>query len=140
MRLKTIISFLLLFVLGVGTIFANDFREIKQIVLKKDEQTKILVKYATSEKLFKFRWTLYKNRGLVIHRSYDRYVAQNILYLNHKNQSFRIPIKVWGVVNHNGPFLLVKFKEFKYETKEAVFELLLSDEKEQVKLKYLNEA
>ena len=35
MRLKTIISFLLLFVLGVGTIFANDFREIKQIVLKK---------------------------------------------------------------------------------------------------------
>jgi len=127
-------------IFGISNIFANDFREVKQITLKKDEQTKILVKYGTFEKLFKFRWTLYTNKGLVIHRSYDRKVAQNVLYLNHKNQSFRVELKARGADNYNVPYVLVKFKEFKYETKEAVFELFLSDEKQQLELKYLDKA
>ena len=59
------------------------FRDKVIITIKKDEQKKILVKYDEITKLFKFRWTLYKNKGLVIHRSYDRVVAQNILYLEH---------------------------------------------------------
>jgi hypothetical protein len=111
---------------------------VKQISLKKDELIKILVKYGQTEKLFKFRWTLYVNNGLVIHRSYDRIVGQNILNLNHKNQSFRVELKSRGSDNYNVPYILVKFKEFKYDTKEAVFDILLSDEKLQIELKYLN--
>jgi hypothetical protein len=136
--LKTVIQLCILFFFGISNISANDFREVKQISLKKDELIKILVKYGQTEKLFKFRWTLYVNNGLVIHRSYDRIVGQNILNLNHKNQSFRVELKSRGSDNYNVPYILVKFKEFKYDTKEAVFDILLSDEKLQIELKYLN--
>lgn len=129
-------AILLLFVL-LANIDANDFRDIRKISLKKDEQTKILVKYDSKQKLFKFRWTLYKNGGLVIHRSYDRVVAQNILYLRHKNQSFRLELKARGADSYNVPYFLVKFKDFDYEKNEANFELYLSDEQGQVLIEYL---
>ncbi len=116
--------------------YANDFRDVKTISLKKDEQKKILVKYDSVEKLFKFRWTLYKNGALVVLRSYDKIVAQNILYLRDKNQSFRFELQPKGL-SYNVPYMLVKFKEFHYETNEAVFELFLSDSEMQIRLKYL---
>ena len=109
-----------------------------EISLKKDEQKKILVKYGSIEKIFKFRWTLYKNNGLVIFRSYDKIVAQNILYLRHKNQSFRIELKPRGYDFYNVPYILVKFKEFDYETATAKFGLYLSDDKMQISLENLN--
>lgn len=121
-------------------VFANDIREIKEISLKKDEQKKILVKYAEKEKLFSFRWTLYKNGGLVIFRSYDRIVAQNILYLREKNRSFRVELKTRGADFYNVPYMLVKFKEFKNDSKEAVFEILLFDDKQQIKLEDLKKS
>ena len=116
---------------------ANDFIDIRKISLKKDEQTKILVKYGTKEKIFKFRWTLFKNGGLVIHKAYDRSVSQNILYLRYKNQSFRVELKPRGADSYNVPYLLVKFKKFDYEKREANFEIFLSDTKSQIKLEYL---
>ena len=115
---------------------ANEYRDIVTIKLKKDEHKKILVKYDKNEKLFKFRWTLYVNGGLVLLRSYDRVVAQNMLYLQHKNQSFRLELKPRGM-EYNVPYLLVKFKEFNHQTNEATFQLFLSDENMQISLKYL---
>jgi len=135
--LKSFLQVFTLLLFSFSFIFANEFREIKEISLKKDEQKKILVKYDNKEKLFKFRWTLYKNGGLVIFRSYDRVVAQNILYLRHKNQSFRLELKSRGADFYNVPYMLVKFKEFKQDTGEALFELLLSDEKQQISLQDL---
>ena len=128
--------FLLLFVISCG-LFSNDFKDVHQISLKKDEQTKILVKYNAQERLLKFRWTLFNNGGLVIHRSYDRAISQNILYLNHKNQSFRVELKPRGADFYNVPYMLVKFKEFDYAKKEALLEIFLSDERNQLELKYL---
>ena len=118
-------------------IFANQLRDMGKIVLKKDSQKKILVKYDKYEKLFKFRWTLYINEGLVVFHSYDKEVAQNILYLNHKNQSFRVELKPRGANHYEVPYFLVKFKEFDYIKNRAVFELFLSDREEEIKLKYL---
>lgn len=135
--MKSFLQVFTLLLFSFSFIFANEFREIKEISLKKDEQKKILVKYDNKEKLFKFRWTLYKNGGLVIFRSYDRVVAQNILYLRHKNQSFRLELKSRGADFYNVPYMLVKFKEFKQDTGEALFELLLSDEKQQISLQDL---
>ena len=129
------VGILLLF--SISFIFANDFREIKKISLKKDEQKKILVKYNDKERLFKFRWTLYKNGGLVVFRSYDTIVAQNVLYLRHKNQSFRFDLKTKGTDFYNVPYLLVKFKEFDNNSNEATFELMLSDKKMQIELEDL---
>jgi len=132
--------FLQLFVLLIffsSAIFADTFRDIKKISLKKDEQKKFLVKYDSYERLFKFRWTLYTNDGLVIFRSYDKIVGQNILSLGNKNSSFRVELKARGADYYNVPYMLVKFKEFNYETNEAEFELFLSDRKMQVEIKEL---
>jgi len=135
--LNKILQVFILITLFFSSIFAVEFREIKEITLKKDELKKILVSYDGMEKLLKFRWTLYKNGGLVIFRSYDKIVAQNILYLRHKNQSFRLELKTRGTDFYNVPYVLVRFKEFKYDTKEAVFELLLSDASMKIALEYL---
>ena len=116
---------------------AGEFVYKHKISLKKDEQSRVIVKYDSKEKLFKFRWTLYKNGGLVIHRSYDRAVSQNILYLRNRNQSFRVELKPRGADFYNVPYILVKFKKFDYEKNEAIFEIYLSDDKKQMILEYL---
>lgn len=135
--MRVILQVLTILSLLINISYANEFRDVKLITLKKDEQKKILVKYGEIEKLFKFSWTLYKNGGLVLFRSYDKIVAQNILYLRGKNRSFRQELKPRGT-NFNVPNILVKFKEFNFETNEASFELFLSDKSEQVFLKYLD--
>jgi len=135
--LKLFLRLFTLLLLSFSFVFANDFREISEITLKKDEQKKILVKYNKKEKLFKFSWTLYKNGGLVIFRSFDSVVAQNILYLRHQNQSFRVELKPRGSDFYNVPYLLVKFKEFDTRTNRAKFELFLSDKDFQIELRNL---
>ena len=120
-----------------ATIFANDLQEVKKFSLKKDEQKKILVKYDNKKRLFKFRWTLYVNDGLIVLRSYDKTVAQNILYLNYRNQSFRLALKTRGADFYNVPYILIKFKKFDVKKNIAVFVLYLSDDKDQIRLQIL---
>ncbi|WP_299913952.1 hypothetical protein [Sulfurimonas sp.] len=135
--MKFFLRLFLFLAFGFSFIFASNVTETKEILLKKDEQKKILVKYANKEKLFQFRWTLYKNGGLVVFRSYDKIVAQSMLYLRHENQSFRVELKTKGATFHNAPYILVKFKEFKQDSKQALFEIFLFDEKEQISLEEL---
>jgi len=133
MFLRLFITLVLLF----SAANAIEFKDMQKISLKKDEQTKILVKYDNNVRLFKFRWTLYINEGLVLLRSYDREVAQNILYLNTRNQSFKFDLKTRGADFYEVPYILVKFTEFDYEHNRANFELFLYDKKSQISLKYL---
>ncbi|QOY51091.1 hypothetical protein [Candidatus Sulfurimonas baltica] len=135
--MKQLLKVFTLLLFSFSVIFANEFKEIKEISLKKDEQKKILVKYDDKEKLFEFRWTLYKNGGLVILRSYDTIVAQNVLYLRNRNKSFRVILKPSGSNFYTEPYVLVRFKEFNHETGEANLELLLSDGTGNIELKYL---
>jgi hypothetical protein len=116
---------------------ANEYVDMTEISLKKDEYKKILVKYGRTEKLFKMRWTLYHNGGLVVLRSYDQIVAQNVLSLQHKNQSFRVELKPRGANILNVPYFLVKFKAFDFEKNEALFELYLSDKQMVVLINFL---
>ena len=116
--------------------YTLDFKQTKIIKLKKDEQKKILVKYENFIKLFEFRWTLYKNGGLIINRSYDKIVAQNILYKRYKNNTFRLELKSPGVSKRSkAPYILVKFEEFDFKTNEAVFKLFLYDDIGNISLK-----
>ncbi|WP_345993846.1 hypothetical protein [Sulfurimonas sp. HSL-1716] len=119
------------------SINAQLYKTKYNIKLKKDKTEKILVKYEGIEKLFKFRWTLYHNDGLVVLRSYDEAVAQNILYLNHVNQSVRVELKTRAGGFYSLPYIILKFVKFDYQTQEAVFELFLFDKKEQIDLKFL---
>lgn len=137
--MKTIIKFFLFLVLIINTTYANEYKDSVIFRLKKDEHKKILVKYDKSEKMFHFRWTLYTNGGLVIFRSYDRIVAQNVLYLRHKNQSFRVELMGRGASNYAVPYILMKFEKFDFQTQEAVFQLFLSDSGSQVSLDYLED-
>ena len=135
--MKLILRIFILILFVKSTIFAGDFREIFKFSLKKDQQKKILVKYANKEKLFEFRWTLYINEGLVTLSRYDGVVTQNLLYLNHKNQFFHIRLRDDGASFYNPPHFLLKFKAFDLKKREAKFELYWYDPKMQTELKFL---
>ena len=135
--MKKIFIFFALLVLGSALVFASGHKESREILLKKDEQKDIFVKYADKKKLFTLRWTLYTDGALVIFRSYDKIVAQNVLSLRHENQSFRLELMPKGSKYPQKAYLLVKFKEFKEESKEAVFELFLFDKGKLVELEEL---
>ena len=117
---------------------AAQFREVQEIRLKKDAVEKIMVVQEETEALLAFRWTLYQNGGLVIHRLYDGFNAQYVLKLNHNNQSFRVDIDKRGIRPKTFTYIVIKFKAFDFEKGEAVFELLLRDEAKKVRLDYLN--
>lgn len=135
--MRIFLQFFLLFTFFTEYSFADTFREVRNVSLKKDEQKKILVKYGTFKKIFHMRWTLYTDGALVIFRSFDRNVGQNILSLRDKNNSFRVYLSASGMDYINKTYLLVRFKEFNFEKNEAAFELLLSDKKMQVELEEL---
>ncbi len=132
--LKIILILSVFFSMGI----ALDYKQTKRIELAKDEEKKILVNYDGFSKLFKFRWTLFKNGGLVIHRSYDNVISQNILYTRHKNNFIKLKLKSRGAGNYDVPNLLIKFKEFNYQTNKAVIELFLYDRDGIISLEYLD--
>jgi len=119
---------------------AIEFKDMQKISLQKDEQTKILVKYGHYKRVFQFRWTLYANEGLVVFHSYDKRVAQTILYLNTKNQSFKVYLKEKGADYYEVPYLLVKFKKFDFKKHKAIFEVFVSDKHSQMSIEYLKNA
>ena len=132
MLLKFLLSFLL-----CTTLFANELIKVREYRLKKDETKKILVKYASSEKLLTFRWTLYKNDALVVFSSYDQIVSQHLLYRNHTNQSLRIELQSRGAHEFIVPYMLIKFDDFDFEKHEAKISLWLYDKRHEIYLKYL---
>ncbi|MBU0632244.1 hypothetical protein KKA17_06350 [bacterium] len=133
---KFLQAILLLSIFSVS-INAQLYKAKYNIKLKKDKTEKILVKYDDIEKLFKFRWTLYHNDGLVLLRSYDQIVAQNILYLGQTNQSVRLELRSRAGGFNSLPYIILKFVKFDYQTQEAEFELFLFDKQEQIDLKFL---
>ena len=134
--MKSILQVFLFLGLSFSSVFSAELISSKEIKLKKDQEQKIIVKYDDRDKVFTFRWTLYKNNGLVLFRSYDKIVAQNILYLRKTSRSFRVELKPRGLNFYDKPYLLVMFKDFDFETREAKFELFLSDDTKQIVLDY----
>lgn len=132
-----ILQLILLLSFFAVSINAQLYKAKHVIKLKKDKTEKILVKYDDIDKLLKFRWTLYHNEGLVLFRSYDQIVGQNVLYLNHTNQSVRFELKSRAGGFYSLPYIILKFVKFDYQTQEAVFELYLFDKKKQIDLKFL---
>lgn len=130
--MKFFVQFFITCILFLTTLEAIEFKDMYEVSLKKDEPTTFFVKYDDYKRVVKFRWTLYKNEGLVIFYSYDKRVFQNILYLNTTNQSFKIFLKQATSMNYEAPYLLVKFKEFDLQKHKAKFEVFLSDRKSEI--------
>lgn len=132
--LRVFLHLFILFFFIAAPLSANEFRDVKKVSLKKDEHKKLLIKYGPYERLFEFRWTLYTNDGLVVFRSYDRVVAQNILYLGHRSSSFRFELKSRDADELHVPYILVMFIDFDFEKNEAIFEIFLSDKEMKIEI------
>ncbi|MBV5322086.1 MAG: hypothetical protein JZU62_10370 [Sulfuricurvum sp.] len=123
---------------GVFTLLdAAAWRESKSFVLKKDEIVKILVKSEGQERLLNFRWTLYADKALVVHESFDRFVGQHILYVGHTNQSFRKVLLSADRSQKDVPYALVVFKKFDDGNKTAQMDFFLIDKENRIVLDYL---
>lgn len=91
--------------------------------LKKDELYSLKVKAGEMKKEVRFRWTLYKNRGLVMHLGYDRFVHQFVLYRDYHRDSFKldlVPKEESGL--HEAPYLMLVFKGYSRATEIADIE------------------
>ena len=131
----------LFLVLAMGAVWLNGapWRETKSFLLKKDELAKVLVKSEGEERLLSFRWTLYTDKALVVHESFDRFVGQHILYASHANQSFRKRLLPPKKSEKDVPYLIVVFKKFDEGAKTAQMDLFLTDRENRIVLDYLTE-
>jgi len=134
---KNTLRVFLLFILTFSYLNAGEFKHSVIIKLKKDEHKKILVKYDIYQKLFKFRWTLFTDNNLIVFQSYDRIVSQKVLSTSYRRQSYTVELKTRGASYYAVPYILIKFKEYDYGTGEVTFELFLSDDRNEIDLKYL---
>lgn len=132
------IKIFLLIWLFLFSLHGEPWRETKSFTLKKDEVAKILVKTTSpeQEKVFLWRWTLYTDKALVVHESFDRFVGQHILNLEH-HQSFRKRLLTAVKSEKDVPYAIVVFKKFDDVNKTAQFDLLLIDQEKRVVLDYL---
>jgi len=132
-----LVSVFLIVTLGAVSLYGAAWRENKLFTLKKDEEAKVLVKGGGQERLFNFRWTLYTDKVLVVHASFDRIVAQHMLYDRNTNRSFRQKLLPAAKSERDVPSLLVVFKKFDEASKTAQFDLLVFDKEKRVILDYL---
>lgn len=129
--------FLLLYLSFVSLINAIDWDVEKSFKLKKDQIQNIVITTPTSEKLLSFRWTLFKNEGLVFLYTFDDHVFQNILYQRHRSRMTKVVFKDVQVKEQIKPFLLFKFQSYDYEKGRAEIVLFLSDKEGNVDLKFI---
>ncbi len=130
--------FFIFLLVGVFTLLdAAAWRETKSFTLKKDELVKVLVKSEGQERVLNFRWTLYTDKGLVVHESFDRFVGQHILYAGHANQSFRKRLLPPKRSQKDVPFVVVVFKKFDEANATAQMDLFLIDKEKRIVLDYL---
>jgi len=129
----------LLVILLLVSLLEASWRFKKEVRLKKDSSEVVLFKYDDIQKELRWRWTLYQNNGLVIHRNFNSFVGQYVLYLRESSDSFKIQIKPRGASYGIPPYVIVEFINYDEETQEAVFMLLLSDKKEEIDWFFPNE-
>jgi hypothetical protein len=104
------------------------------IYLKKDYPAIYKIFYNNKVYILKFRWTLFKNRGLVMLYNYENHPFQNILYKNYQLNGYRIYITKNDELND--PYLMLYFKNFKDNVAE--FNILIYNPEQNIRIK-LNE-
>lgn len=97
------------------------------IYLKKDYFATYKMKYQGVEHKLKFRFTLYKNQGIVMLYNYDKFPYQNILYKGEQDSFKHNIVDFYSPIN---PYFLVVFKN--YSKKIAKFEFLIFNPKQNI--------
>lgn len=127
----------LLLCLTFLSLYGAPWREMKTFNLAKDETVKIMVKSEGQERLLSWRWTLYTDKVLIVHESFDRFVGQHVLYAESSNQSFRKQLLPAVKSQRDAVYVIVVFKKFDEGAKKAQFDLLVFDKEKRVVLDYL---
>ncbi|MFA6187864.1 MAG: hypothetical protein WC680_01140 [Sulfuricurvum sp.] len=112
---------------------------MKTFNVAKDQMIKIMVKSEGQERLLAWRWTLYTDKALIVHESFDRFVGQHVLYAGYSNQSFRKQLLPAVKSERDAAYAIVVFKKFDEGTKKAQFDLLVFDKEKRIVLDYLTE-
>ena len=99
------------------------FAKEERFSLTKDE----FAIYEVDAKPLYFRWTLYINKGLVMHYGYDGFPYQNILYKEYKRDSFKIALKQRADDHLEAPYLMVVFEGMQKGGQKADFALYVYD-------------
>lgn len=118
---------------------AAPWREMKTFNVAKDEMVKIMIKSEGQERLLSWRWTLYTDKALIVHESFDRFVGQHVLYADLSNKSFRKEILPAVKSHRDAVYVVVVFKKFDEGAKKAQFDLLVFDKEKRTVLDYLTE-
>lgn len=84
----------------------------KSLELKKEQVYSANFDLGNVQKKLEFRWTLFKNQGLVLHIRYDKFNHQIVLYQDYQRSAFRIPLARGDNTLKDDPQLLLYFKDF----------------------------
>ncbi len=99
--------------------------------LEKDQLQKIEIREGERIHNLSFRWTLYKNGGLVMHVNYDKRSYQPLLYAKYRLDSYRIELfpkaDDASMERMQTPYALIVFKAFDGKRKRAAFDLMIKD-------------
>ncbi len=94
-----------------------------EVTLKKDVPVEFNIKDKIRAKKFKFHWTLFINKGLVVVANYDGFPHQYVLYQTSNLNSFKLALA------NAGGLVFVEFSEFVNDSKEAKFKVMFKNSK-----------
>lgn len=85
----------------------------KFLQLQKDEFYLLHFRVNETQKTLYFRWTLLKNKGLVMHLNYDYFPHQFILYQDYQRSCYTLPLfKAEQKYYTPEPFFMLCFKDY----------------------------
>ena len=120
---KAFIVWLVFMITTLAAIPDGYFAKEERFTLKKDQ----FAIYDVDDKPLTFRWTLFINKGLVMHYSYDGFPYQNVLYREYKQDSFKIRLKQRPDDHMEAPYLMVLFEGMEEENGAARFSVYVFD-------------
>lgn len=125
--LRKIFVFFVFFLLFPWILYADSWKYQGELELKKDEVYKMAFRQKAQVKELFFRWTLYKNEGLVMHLKYDGFVHQFVLYRDFQRSTFKLSLFApeSKVLSH--PYLWLVFKDFRRDVKMAKVKFYIHD-------------
>ncbi|WP_300448997.1 hypothetical protein [Helicobacter mastomyrinus] len=87
----------------------------KSLSLEKEQVYTAHFKVGGVQKELRFRWTLFKNYGLVLHLNYDKFNHQIVLYTDYQRNAYKIPLGMEDRAYKDKPHLVMYFKSFSDE-------------------------
>ncbi|WP_334086902.1 hypothetical protein [Helicobacter typhlonius] len=96
----------------------------RELELEKEQTYQATFQVGDVQKELLFRWTLYKNYGLVIHIRYDKFNHQVVLYTDYQRNSYKILLGN-STEKRAAPHLVMFFKEFINKEEKAYLKLYI---------------